>query len=56
MPGKRHAAVWRLVIAMTIAALIGGCNVGVGMNVSVPAPWGYVSMGAGTSFPTHPGW
>jgi len=47
---------WRIVIAVVVAAVIGGCNVGVGMNVAIPAPWGSVSVGANTGFPTHPGW
>lgn len=46
----------RLWVVLAIAALVAGCNVGVGLSASIPAPWGYVSVGTSTSFPTHPGW
>jgi len=45
-----------LVGLLLLAAIVAGCNVGVGLSASIPAPWGSVSVGANTSFPTHPGW
>lgn len=41
---------------LLLATLVAACNVGVGLSASIPAPWGYVSVGTSTTFPTHPGW
>jgi len=34
--------------ALATMLVIAGCNVGVGVNASVPAPWGYVNVGTST--------
>jgi hypothetical protein len=38
-----------LVAALATLLAIGGCNMGVGVSASIPAPWGYVNVGTSTN-------
>ncbi len=47
----------RIALGAVLATMlaIAGCNVGVGVSASVPAPWGSVNIGTSTGFPRY-GW
>jgi hypothetical protein len=56
MRGRFSSRIVQVGLLLALAALVTACNVGVGLSASIPAPWGYVDVDAGTNFPSHPHW
>ena len=53
---KCSSRIAQAALLLALAALAAACNVGVGLSAAMPAPWGEVTVEAGTDFPSHPRW